>query len=306
MPDRRILVTGASGLIGRNVVKALLEDGAEVHAVARTLGHEPREGEARWRKANLLDHRDRTALLDSVQPETIVHCAWVTTHGAYWTSPENLDWAAATLSFAREARERGVSRFVGVGSCAEYAWGRDEPLSETKTPLAPTTLYGVAKDAARRVLEAYGQAAGLSVAWTRVALLYGAGEHKDRLVASIARSLVRGEPAQMSSGSALRDLLDARDVGAAIAAVATSNLVGAVNIGSGEGVTLLHVGETLARLAHRPDLLRPGALPDRPTEPRRLVMDTTRLAAKTLFKPRVRLEQGLADALAYWRGEAKS
>lgn len=305
MAERRVLVTGATGLIGRHVVNALHERGAEVHAVTRSLSHETTDGEVRWHKANLLDHRDRTQLLDSAEADTIVHCAWVTEHGAYWTSPENLDWVAATLSLARESADRGAKRFVGVGTCAEYDWSGSEPLSETKTPLNPKTLYGTAKDATRRVLDAFAATSGLSFAWARVAMLYGAGEHPDRFVASLARALLRGEPAKMSSGQQVRDLLDARDVGGAIAAVALSKVAGAVNIGSGEAVRLLDAAQTLARFAGHPDLLKPGTLPDRPNEPASLVMDVTRLTRETGFRPKISLTQGLADALAFWRKEGR-
>lgn len=305
MAEGRVLVTGATGLIGRHVVNALIERGAEVHAATRSLAHDTTNGEVRWHKTNLLDHRERIQLLDSAEPQTIVHCAWVTDHGAYWTSPENLDWTAATLSLAREAHERGTTRFVGVGTCAEYAWGGTEPLSET-TPLQPTTLYGTAKDAARRVLEAFAQTSNLSWAWTRVAMLYGADEYKDRFVASLARALVQGELAKMSSGKLVRDFLDARDVGTAIAAVAASRVIGAVNIGSGQPATLLQVGQTLARLAGRPDLLRAGALADRANEPSHLVMDVARLTREVNFQPSISLEQGLTDSLDFWRAELRS
>jgi UDP-glucose 4-epimerase len=305
MAEGRVLVTGATGLIGRHVVNALYERGVEVHAVTRSLAHETTNGEIRWHKANLLDHRDRTQLLDSAEAETIVNCAWVTEHGKYWTSPENLDWAAATLSLAREGHERGAKRFVGVGTCAEYVWGGADPLAEMTTPLQPATLYGIAKDATRRVLEAFAATSNLSVAWGRVFMLYGAGEDQARLVASLARALVRGEPAKMSSGTVVRDLMDARDVGAAIAALALSTTTGPVNIATGAPVTLKHVGETIARLAGRPDLLALGAFPDRAGDPQAIVADVRRLAVEVGFRPRVPLEQGLKDALDDWRSHKK-
>jgi UDP-glucose 4-epimerase len=306
MPDAKVLVTGATGLIGRHVVNALTERGGlEIHATTRSLAHETKNGEIRWHKVDLLDHRQRIQLLDSAEPQAIIHCAWITDHGAYWTAPENLDWTAATIALAREGHERGAKRFVGVGTVAEYAWGGTAVLSEETTPLDPKTLYGISKDAARRVLEAFAQTSDFTFAWARVAMLYGAGEYQDRFVASLARALVRGEPAKMSSGRLTRDFLDARDVGAAITAVATSGVKGPINIGSGDPVTLLQVGETLARLAGHPNLLKPGALPDRPNEPSSLVMNVARLTGETNFRPRISLEQGLSDALAHWRAEAR-
>lgn len=303
MAEGRVLVTGATGLIGRHVVNALMERGAEVHAVTRSLAHETTNGEVRWHKANLLDHRERTQLLDSAGAQTIVHCAWVTEHGAFWTAPENLDWAAATLALVSEGYERGAKRIVGVGTWAEYTWDGAEPLSEATTPLQPATLYGIAKDSTRRLLEAFAATTKLSFAWARVAMLYGAGEHEDRFVASLARALTKGQPARMSSGAAVRDFMDARDVGAAIAALAMSKVTGAVNIGSGQRVSLLEVGRTLARLANAPQLLQPGAFADRPGEPATLALDVKRLTQEVGFTPRIALEQGLKDALAHWRAE---
>lgn len=308
MAEGRVLVTGATGLIGRHVVNALSEQGVQVHAVTRSLAHETPNGEIRWHKANLLDHRDHAQLLDSAEADTIIHCAWVTDHGSYWTSPDNLNWAAVTLALASEAYERGVKRFVGVGTWAEYDWGKGltDPLSETTTPLRPSTLYGIAKDSTRRILEAFATTTNLSFAWARVAMLYGACEHKDRFVASLSRALVSGERAKMSSGSAVRDVLDARDVGAAIAALARSKVTGPVNIGSGERVSLLYLGETLARLAGAPQLLQPGAYPDRANEPATLALDVRRLTEQVGFKPRITLEQGLKDALEHWRAEVNA
>lgn len=306
MAERRVLVTGATGLIGRNVVSALRESGVEVHAATRSLTHVTHDGEVRWHKANLLDHRDRTQLLDAAAPQTIIHCAWVTEHGAYWTSPENLDWVGATLSLAREARDRGALRFVGVGTCAEYEWGGAAPLSEASTPLRPQTLYGVAKNATRSVIEAFAGASGLAFAWGRVAMLYGAAEHPDRFVAALARAFAAGKPAKMSSGMAVRDFLDARDVGGAISALAMSDVAGAVNIASGDAISLLDAARKLARLAGKPDLLVPGALPDRPGEPPSLAVDTTRLRRDVGYRPKFTLDQGLNDALGYWRAQVAS
>ncbi|HEY5048801.1 MAG TPA: NAD(P)-dependent oxidoreductase [Rhizomicrobium sp.] len=295
---KRTLVTGASGLIGRHVAEALAQRGFEVHGCSRAPARTPAIS---MHQCDLLDSRATELLLREIRPDTIVHCAWVTTHGTYWQSPQNLEWLSAGVLLLRAARDAGMSRFVGVGSCAEYEAAGDMARHESRSPIAPTTLYGSAKDALRLAAEKTAAEQGFQYAWARVFMLYGAGEHPDRFIASLARAIVSGQPALMSSGTIVRDYLDARDVGTAIAMLAASPLAGVVNIASGHGITLRAVGEKLAKIAGRPDLLVPGALPPRAGEPQTLVADVGRLRDELGFRPSIALDRGLADVLDYWR-----
>jgi nucleoside-diphosphate-sugar epimerase len=294
----RVLVTGATGLIGRHVAEELSRRGFDVHGGARTttpIAH------VSMHSCDLLDAHAAGALVRTVRPDIIVHSAWVTTHGIYWQSPENRDWLAASLSLIHAANDSGVRRFVGVGTCAEYEPADVESRHETRSVIAPSTLYGATKDELRRAAEQFANTEGMEFAWARAFMLYGAGEHPDRFVASLARALVSGKPARMSSGTAVRDFLDARDAGAAIAGLAASRLTGAVNIGSGRGVSLREVGERLSNIAGHPELLAPGAMPDRPAEPKSLVADVARLRDELGFRPAITLDRGLNDTLDYWR-----
>ncbi len=103
-----------------------------------------------------------------------------------------------------------------AGTCAEYEWGGPGPCVEGRTPLRPATLYGVAKDATRAVVEAAAGELGIAVAWGRIFFLYGPGEDERRLVASVARALARGERAATSAGTQRRDFMHVADVGAAL------------------------------------------------------------------------------------------
>lgn len=294
----RILLTGASGFVGQATLAALVKLGADVVAVSRTrpivAGHYD------WRKCDLLNSSATAALLHDCTPTTILHLAWTVEHGAFWTAPENLDWIAASLALARAAADCGMRRFIGTGTCYEYAWPEHAPCNESVTPIVPSLLYGISKDATRRVLEAFCATRGMDFAWARLFFLYGPGEHKARLVPSVASALAAGQPARCSSGQGIRDFIDVRDAGAALATLAVSPITGAVNIGSGEAVSIAEVALMLGRLAGRPDLIRMGALPNRPAEPRRIVADTTRLRDEVRFLPQRTLVEGLTDALVQW------
>jgi nucleoside-diphosphate-sugar epimerase len=289
----RVLVTGATGLIGQHVSASLAARDFDVHGVARRLGHQPC---VTLHACDLLDPIATSQLVEDIRPDIVVHCAWITTHAVYWQSPANLTWLTASLSLLRATQQSGTRRFIGVGTCAEHAVA--EADSDVRT-LA--TLYGTSKDAFRRVGEQFAANEHLEFAWTRVFMLYGAGEHPDRFIASLARALVSGQPARMSSGTVVRDFLDARDVGAAIAAVAASELTGTVDIGSGHAISLRTAGQLLAEISGRPDLFAPGALPDRAGEPLSLVADVSRLQDEIGYLPAITLDRGFRDALEYWR-----
>src|SRR3546814_145026 len=140
----------------------------------------------------------------------------------------------------------------------------------------------------------------MSFAWARLFFLYGLYENPARLVSSVARALLRGEEARCSSGLAIRDFMDVRDAGAALAALASSNVEGPVNIASGAPISVADLVRRLARLAGRDDLLRLGALPDRAGEPPRIVADIARLKVEVGFVPAHDLDSGLRNVLSFW------
>jgi nucleoside-diphosphate-sugar epimerase len=250
-----------------------------------------------WHQANLLDAAETAKLLEDACPDVILHIAWIVEHGKFWNATENLDWVSATLGLARAAASQGVRRFVGTGTCYEYAWPSDVACNEFTTPLVPSLLYGTSKDATRRVLHSFCEVQAMEFAWARLFFLYGKGEGPSRLVPSIVQSLLAGRPARCSSGRVIRDFIDIRDAGAALAALVTSNVTGAVNVASGQGTPISEVARMLGRLAGRPELVHLGALPDRADEPPRIVADVERLSKEVGFKGCRSLNEGLAEAL---------
>src|SRR5579871_2830060 len=109
----RVLVTGATGLIGRHVCTSLVQRGFDVHGVARNAAAMPG---VNLHACDLLDTDDAGRVIRGIRPQIVVHCAWVTTHGAFWQSPQNLDWLAASARLLRTAHDCGVLRVVGLGT----------------------------------------------------------------------------------------------------------------------------------------------------------------------------------------------
>lgn len=293
----RVLVTGATGFIGRHTLAPLVAAGHEVHAVSSRTRAPESDGVV-WHQADLLT--DAT-VVGEVAPEALLHLAWYAEHGKFWTAPENVRWVEASLALLRAFAESGGRRAVLAGTCAEYDWSVTGPLTEDSTPLRPATLYGAAKHGLHTVAAAFAERAGLSLAWGRVFFLFGPGEVPERLVPSVARALLAGQHARTTAGMQLRDFLHVEDVARALAALIASDVSGPVNVASGEGVTLRHVIELIAQATGRPELLQLGALEQRPGEPESLVADATRLRNEVGFVPRVALPDGIHQTVEWWR-----
>jgi nucleoside-diphosphate-sugar epimerase len=297
---RRVLVTGASGFVGGRVLARLRQRGFEVHAVARAGAPQPAPAGATWHAADLLDDEQRAALVSGVRASHLLHLAWYAEPGAFWSAPQNAAWVSATIDLVERFAAGGGERAVLAGTCAEYDWSAPQPLRED-APRRPSTYYGECKDATHGVLAAFAEQAGLSLAWGRIFFLYGPGEDERRLVGGVARALVAGERAATSAGTQIRDFLHVDDVAGAFAAILDGDVRGAINIGSGEGVTVRFVVEQLAEAAGRPDLLDIGALPARSGEPARLIADVTRLHDEVGFVPAIGLPEGLQATVASYR-----
>jgi nucleoside-diphosphate-sugar epimerase len=298
----RVLVTGGTGFIGRQALAPLAERGFEVHAVARREPPAELAPLATWHRFDLLEYDAAEAAVAAVEPTHLLHLAWFAEHGAFWTSPENVRWVEASLRLLRAFAAAGGRRAVLAGTCAEYDWSFGT-LVEDETPLRPATLYGASKHGLHTVARAYAAEAGFDLAWGRVFFLYGPHEAPGRLVSSVIGSLLRGEEARTSDGTQVRDFLHVADVADAFAAVLASDVTGAVNVASGEGIELREVVKRIGALTGREELLSIGALPPREGDPPQLVADARRLRDEVGWRPGRTLDQGLEDAVSWWRSE---
>lgn len=300
----RVLVTGAAGFVGRHCLRILVERGDEVHAVS-SVDRDDESGGVEWHRADLLDASAAAQVVHRVQPTHLLHLAWVTTHGGFWTSDENLRWLAASVELFGAFARNGGQRAVIAGSCAEYRWD-GQLCDEWTTPLEPRTLYGACKHALHVAAAAYAKQSGVSLAWGRVFFLYGPGEKPGRLVPSLVMPLLRGDPAPCSHGRQIRDFLYVEDAARAFVAMLTSGVTGPVNVASGVPIEIADVARAVGEITGRADLVRFGGIPAAAGEPPSLVADVSRLTEEVGWRPKHDLRSGLRETVKWWRETAEA
>jgi nucleoside-diphosphate-sugar epimerase len=300
--QKTVLVTGASGFIGRHVIQPLLELGFVVHGVSSGGVGQLQEisTDCHWHQVDLLDPLPIKDLMAIVRPSHLLHLAWYAVPGRYWQAPENFAWVQASLELVRQFQVQGGQRLVVAGSCAEYDW-RYGYCQEELTPKLPNSPYGICKNSLRLLLESYCQLTGLSMAWGRIFFLYGSHEPPSRLVAGTIRSMLRGEVARCSHGNQIRDFLHVADAAAAFGQLLAGEVPGAVNIASGVPVRLREILEMLADRLQAEHLLELGAIPAAPNDVPLLMADVTRIQQEVGWQPHWSIDRGLAQTIDWYR-----
>lgn len=224
-------------------------------------------------------------------PDVCVHAAWIATPGVYLESPENEAYRRWSLDLLRQLAATGVGRLVVLGTCAEYGPGESE-LAEDSSPIGPVSAYARAKHALHVHLREAIRGTGARLSWVRIFYPYGEGEHPRRLCSSLIRSLRQGEPVLLQSPDSVRDYIHIDDVAGGLVRICGHDVDGAINLGTGRGVTVREVARRIGEHVGRLELIQTGSATIPDACPHR-VADCRKLHGLG-WEPRVSLEAGLA------------
>lgn len=293
----KILVTGATGFIGSAFSRLALSRGHSIGGMMLPTERTPSGLDASerltWFKGTLAE--PPWSEIETFKPEACVHFAWIATPGVYLESPENENYFHWSREFVRRVRKFGAEQIVAAGTCIEYRIS-DEKLSEDRTPIEPTTTYARWKNALRMALEEDAKKDGFKFAWTRVFYPYGVGEHPARLCSSIIQKLGRGEKIELKTPNSTKDYIYIEDLAAAFLTVLEKGFEGTVNLGTGIGITVKEIAQTLAEMMHRPELIKEVDPPQ--IDPLGYVVSDNSKLRGLGWKPDYDLRKGLEKLLA--------
>ncbi len=313
MTNGAVIVTGGCGFVGRQTIPFLVAHGQQVHIFTRTIRDSDRSllksrfGDAvELHAVDLHDTNTVTPIVARIKATHLLHLAWDTRHGVFWSSPDNIDWIVSSKLLLQAFIENGGKRVVAAGSCAEYEWGgADEKLIEGSSKLMPSTLYGQSKLASRKSLFTIAAHHKIEAAWGRIFFLFGPHEGTQRLVSSAIIALLNGQMFPASIGDQIRDFAHTEDVAAAFVALLYSDVTGDVNIASGEERSIASILKALGTIIGRPELIQLGAKQKVPNDPLRIVASIERLRREVRVTSPEDIQVRLAESVEWWRSNLK-
>jgi nucleoside-diphosphate-sugar epimerase len=291
---QKIVITGATGMIGYSLARCALEEGIDVLCIIRKdtnrFNYLPKSERLKIVYASISEYAD----LDiKGNYDVFYHLAWEKTYGA---SRDDVDTQVAniryTLDAVRLANRLGCKKFIGAGSQAEYGIVT-EPL-KPDTPVNPESGYGIAKYTAGRLSRLLCAQLGLQFNWVRILSAFGPLDGAHTLIMYAINELRAGRLPEFTKCEQIWDYLYCDDAARAFLAIGENGVDGKTYpLGSGDGKRLAEYLEVIRDIIAPDTVLQFGRKDYYPHQPMYLCADISDLTRDTGWKPEVTFEEGI-------------
>jgi nucleoside-diphosphate-sugar epimerase len=300
----RVLVTGATGFIGANVVRALLGMGSDVHVIARASSPTFRLDDVLARlhrhAATLTDADALQRAFAAAQPHVVLHLATARGQGNEDRSRILEEIVVGSANILRLSREHAVCRVIVTNSSLEYRPAQ-APLTE-EAPLEPVTIHGLAKSSSTLLCQQAARDSGTPVCVLRLFHVYGPWESRHRLLPAAIRAALDGTPLPMTGAIIARDWVFVDDVvDAVVRAVGLDRRGEIINVGSGQEFSNEAVVALVAATLGKPIGRLAGAFAPRPSDVRHRRADRVKAARLLGWEPRHSLAAGVQRTLEWFQ-----
>ena len=300
--DKRIVVTGGAGFLGRSVCRELALRGPEHIFVPKSRDYDLRERSAIVR------------LLEDARPHAIVHLAAVV--GGIEANQHNpgrffYENAIMGIELMEQARRFGVEKVAVIGTICSYPKFTPVPFCEDELwngyPEETNAAYGLAKKMLIVQAQAYRQQYGMNAITLLPVNLYGPGDNFDtgssHVIPALIRKVVdRHRPVEVwGDGRDVKEFLHVEDfIDGALSMVNRIDWFEPFNISVGEPHSIQDVLNTLLRIDGYTEAEVVYNL-GKPTMVRKRLLDTTKARLQLEFEPKVSLEEGLRRTVEWYR-----
>lgn len=312
--NKTVLVTGAGGFIGSQLVEALLAEGARVRAFVR-YNSRGDPGFLRLLPAELSeklevvsgDLRDRSAIYDAVRG-----CDLVYHLGALISIPYSYRHPAevaevnfmGTLNLLMACRELGTARLIHTSTSEVYGTARRAPIDE-EHPLQGQSPYSASKIGADKMTESFFCAYNLPVVTIRPFNTFGPRQSARAVIPTIIMQALVGNTIHLGNLDTTRDFTFVNDTvrGFLLAGSASGVEGGVFNLGTGQEIRIGDIAERIAlKVGHKVEIIvEPQRLRPEKSEVLRLISDNNLARIRLGWEPQVSLDEGLDRTIAWMR-----
>lgn len=307
---KRVLVTGAAGFVGANLVHRLVSEGHNVTALVRPESDlwrlKPIETDLEFARADLSNASVVSDAVRECKPDWIFHLA---VHGAYsWQTDSERIIATnvlGTQNLLESCAKSGFDAFVNVGSSSEYGYA-DHPPKEHELP-KPNSYYAFAKASATLFCSFLAEQRKLPVRTMRLYSAYGPWEDSRRLVPTLIAHAQEGGLPPLVDPDVARDYVFVDDVVNALLLAATKphiELGEVLNVGTGVQTTIREIVDEIKQIYHVDAKPEWGSMLNRSWDTTCWVADNTKIKESLGWTPHFELSEGLR-ATAAWFGQAR-
>jgi nucleoside-diphosphate-sugar epimerase len=293
--DKRVLITGARGFIGKYLAAELLRQGADVTGL--TVDSSGGDDRMSWIKCDITSPATLKGIGKNI--DIVFHLAAISNVDASIRDPViTLSTNTfGTANLLEESRISDVKKFVYISSAHVYGVPQYLPVDEAH-PVVPREPYAASKIASEQIVQAYANAYGLDYGILRPFNVFGAGQDTSFLIPGVISQAMKDGAIRVGNTDPTRDFLYVDDCVNGFLCVAERG-TGIYNIGSGEDRSIASVVEKIR------DLVNPGIAIEidenrkraGKVEIPRMLADISRLKGLG-WTPAVGFDEGLARTVA--------
>ena len=300
----KIIVTGATSMIGVSIIEACLENNASIiYAVVRSntnrLHRIPKDSRIHIIRCNIDEYENLPKIIND-DCDVFYHIAWSATgsnrNNDVVEQSKNIEY---TLEALKSAKKLNCKKFIGAGSQAEYGKLDIEKISEI-SPINPVQSYGIAKYAAGKLGLNLAKKLEIDFIWVRIFSVYGPYDKSSTMIASTIQKLMNNEPTSFTLGEQRWDFLYSSDAGNAFYLIGEKSIGNNVYcLGSGEARQLKECIITIGKIVNTNSELGIGKIPYSKEQVMNLCADITKLKSDTGWYPIVTFEDGIKSIIEY-------
>jgi nucleoside-diphosphate-sugar epimerase len=257
----KVLITGASGFIGKYIINILDPDEYEIHAIYNQ--NKPINGlkKITWHQVDLFNNKEVREVMEVIKPTHVIHLAWYAEHGKFWNSDKNIGWIDATIKLFKEFKRLNGIKFIVSGTKAEYFDGEffEEHLNSVFECIEemepnPDTLYGKSKNLLHKKLKEL-DVDKKSLVWARVFDTYGPYENEKKFCSYVIKSAQENHAISCQNPQLELDFLHVMDIAKAFKVILLNDFTGTINISSGNSISLKDIAQYILKKLKKEKLL---------------------------------------------------